>query len=162
WPCPPTGGGIYRPSNSLSAFDGEVSTGTWTLVVTDHADLDGGSLNGWGLEIVSRYMSTDVPKAISASGTPVVTSTLTIAGGGSGGVIADVNVVNLNGTHTWIHDLSFTLQSPTGTQVEIMAQSCGSDDNFNINLDDEAAPGVWPCPPTGGGIYRPSNPLSAF
>ena len=160
WPCPPTDGGTYPPSNPLSVFDGENSAGIWTLIVTDHADQDGGSLNGWGLEIVSRYISADVPRAILSVGMPVVTSTLTIAGGG--GVIADLNVVNLNGAHTWIYDLSFILQSPAGTQVEIMTQSCGSEDNFNIHLDDEAAFGVWPCPPTDGGTYLPSNPLSVF
>ena len=158
WPCPPNDGGTYQPSSPLSAFDGEDSTGAWTLIVTDYADQDGGSLNGWGLEIVSPQASTDVPKAILSVGTPVVTSALTIAGG----VIADLNVVNLNGTHTFISDLGFTLQSPAGTQVEIMAQSCSSEDDFSINLDDEAAPGAWPCPPNDGGTYQPSSPLSAF
>ncbi len=104
------------------------------------------------------YNSTDVPKAISTSGTPSVSSILSV---GSGGVIADVNVVNLNGTHTYMSDLDFNLISPAGTQVQIMASSCSSTDNFNLNLDDEAS-GTWPCPPIGGGTYVPSNPLSAF
>lgn len=111
---------------------------------------------------LNTFVSADVPKAISASGIPVVTSTLTIDGGGGASVIVDVNVVNLNGTHTYMNDLSFILQSPAGTQVEIMARSCGSEDNFNINLDDEATPGAWPCPPNNGGLYQPSNPLAAF
>jgi subtilisin-like proprotein convertase family protein len=100
-----------------------------------------------------------VPKTISASGTPIVNSVLNV---GSGGTIQDVNVVNLNGTHSYINDLDFNLQSPFGTSVQIMAQSCSSQDNFNLNLDDEAAAGSWPCPPTGGGTYQPSSPLSAF
>ncbi|MBP6473427.1 MAG: proprotein convertase P-domain-containing protein, partial [Chloroflexi bacterium] len=105
------------------------------------------------------YNSADVPKTISTSGTPTVTSIVNVAGGG---VIADVNVLNLNGTHTWINDLDFNLSSPAGTAVQIMARSCSSEDNFALNLDDEAAPGSWPCPPIGGGTYQPSNPLSAF
>lgn len=112
-----------------------------------------------GPSVCTTYNSTDVPKAISSSGTPSVSSVLSV---GSGGTIADVNVVNLNGTHTWINDLDFNLRSPAGTQIQIMAQSCNSEDNFNLNLDDEAAPGSWPCPPTGGGTYRPSTALSAF
>ena len=71
-------------------------------------------------------------------------------------------MLGLNGTHTFINDLDFNLQSPRDTLVQIMARSCGSEDNFNLNLDDEAEPGSWPCPPPGGGPYRPSNPLSAF
>lgn len=105
------------------------------------------------------YNSADVPKTISTSGTPTVTSIVNVAGGG---VIADVNVLNLNGTHTWINDLDFNLSSPAGTAVQIMARSCSSEDNFALNLDDEAAPSSWPCPPIGGGTYQPSNPLSAF
>ncbi len=106
----------------------------------------------------TTYNSTDVPKTISTSGTPSVSSVLSVAGG----TIADVNVLNLNGTHTWINDLDFNLSSPQGTAVQIMARSCSSQDNFNLNLDDEAAAGSWPCPPTDGGTYQPSNPLSAF
>ena len=80
----------------------------------------------------------------------------------AGGTINDVNVLNLAGTHTFINDLSFVLRSPAATNVQIMARSCAGEDNFGLNLDDEAAPGAWPCPPVGGGTYRPSNPLSAF
>ena len=105
------------------------------------------------------YNSTDIPKTISTSGTPSVSSVLNIAGSG---VIDDINVLNLNGTHTWINDLDFNLTSPSGTEVQIMARSCSSEDNFNLNLDDEATPGSWPCPPTGGGTYQPSNALSTF
>ncbi|MCB1560705.1 MAG: cadherin domain-containing protein [Xanthomonadales bacterium] len=103
--------------------------------------------------------STDVPKTISTSGKPTVTSTLNAA---VGGTIADLNVLNLNGSHTWFNDLDFTLASPSATSVQIMARSCNSEDNFDLNLDDEAAPGAWPCPPTDGGTYQPSNALSAF
>jgi subtilisin-like proprotein convertase family protein len=106
----------------------------------------------------TTYNSTDVPKAISSSGTPSVSSILSVAGGGT---IADVNVVNLNGTHTYMGDLDFNLISPAGTEVQIMARTCSSTDNFNLNLDDEAS-GTWPCPPIGGGTYLPSNPLSTF
>ncbi|MEW5989131.1 MAG: proprotein convertase P-domain-containing protein [Chloroflexota bacterium] len=107
----------------------------------------------------TTYVSTDVPKTISSSGTPSVSSIISVP---SGGTIVDVNVLDLNGTHTWINDLDFNLTSPAGTEVQIMAQSCSSQDNFDLNLDDEAAPGPWPCPPTGGGTYQPSNPLSTF
>ncbi len=110
--------------------------------------------------------STNVPLAITdASGNPsnptpgVTNSTLTSA---VTGTLVDVNVVSLSGTHTWINDLSFNLISPAATNVQVMARSCADQDNFNLNLDDEAAAGAWPCPPTGGGTYRPSNPLSAF
>jgi hypothetical protein len=88
-----------------------------------------------------------------------VSSVLTVSGGGT---IADVNVLDLNGVHRAFGELDFSLQSPAGTLVQIMAPSCGTESSFNLNLDDEAAPGPWPCPPADGGTYQPSNPLSAF
>lgn len=106
------------------------------------------------------YTSTDVPKSISSGAPSSSSSVLNVSG--TSGTITDVDVVNLNGTHTYINDLDFNLIAPSTTAVQIMAQSCGSQDNFALGLDDEAAPGAWPCPPTGGGNYQPSNPLSAF
>jgi subtilisin-like proprotein convertase family protein len=65
--------GSYRPSNSgttdvfpapapagpyvytLSAFNGQVANGTWSLYVVDDANLDGGSINGgWTITFDSR------------------------------------------------------------------------------------------------------------
>lgn len=105
------------------------------------------------------FSSVDVPITISESGTPTVTSTLDVV---QDGLISDLDVVSLSGVHTWINDLDFTLISPLGTEVQVMARSCASEDDFDLGLDDEAAPGAWPCPPTGGGVYQPSNPLAVF
>jgi len=96
---------------------------------------------------------------VSITDVSTTTATLTITNGGQ---IQDLNLVNVSGTHTWISDLSFILQSPQGTQVEVMAQSCGSEDDFNLSFDDEATSSFWPCPPTNGGSYLPSQALSAF
>lgn len=104
-------------------------------------------------------MSTNVPLAISASGTPTINSVLTFP---NSLTISDVNVINLAGTHTWVNDLKFTLISPTNTQVLFWNQPCNNEDNFNINFDDEAANSNWPCPPTDGLTYKPSNALTPF
>jgi subtilisin-like proprotein convertase family protein len=98
-----------------------------------------------------------VPKSIPRNGS--VTSNLTIGGSSE---IKDLDVVNLTGNHASIGDIAFSLKSPANTNVTIMAQqSCSGNVNFNLNLDDEAANPI-PCPPTGGGPYKPSNPLAAF
>jgi uncharacterized repeat protein (TIGR01451 family) len=111
------------------------------------------------IEACQVHSSADVPQIISASGTPSVSSDLQVPALGS---ILDVDVVNLTGVHTFMQDLDFNLLSPTGTEVQVIAQSCGSTDDFDLELDDEALPGPWPCPPTGGGSYQPSSPLAAF
>lgn len=107
----------------------------------------------------SVTMSPNVPVAISTSGTPVVTSTINIP---TAGTISDLNVVDLIGTHTWINDLIVTLKSPANTTVTLWTRICNSEDNFDVNFDDAAAPGALPCPPVGGGTYQPNQALSAF
>ena len=104
-------------------------------------------------------MSANVPKTISATGTPTVTSTLTVSASGS---ITDVNVVNLVGTHSYVSDLRISLKSPAGTSVTLFSAICGSNTDFNLNFDDAAPAGAIPCPPTTGGTYRPTNLLSGF
>jgi subtilisin-like proprotein convertase family protein len=105
------------------------------------------------------FIATTVPQTISASGTPTVTSTLTIA---TSGIINDLNVVDLVGTHTWINDLTVKITSPAGTQVTLWSAICNDEDNFDVNFDDEAAAGALPCPPVGGGSYNAVTVLSAF
>ena len=43
--------GTVLPAQALSAFNGQSSTGTWTLTVADAFSADGGSLNSWSLNI---------------------------------------------------------------------------------------------------------------
>ena len=58
-PCPPTDNQTYRPANPLSAFNNESITGDWILSIEDvYGDDDGGSLNGWELELA--YTCTEV------------------------------------------------------------------------------------------------------
>ncbi len=109
----------------------------------------------------NTYVSTDVPVNISASGTPTVTSTLTIS---DLGTIDDVNVKNLDISHTWINDLIVTLESPAGTQVTLFSQICNSENDILTNFDDESSNphSSLPCPPTNNGTYQPLDALSAF
>src|SRR5262249_34105402 len=57
--CPPTPGGTFRPAgaavppNALATFNGLNASGTWTLIVTDNAAQDTGTLIAWGLDIKS-------------------------------------------------------------------------------------------------------------
>jgi subtilisin-like proprotein convertase family protein len=49
--CPINDKQVSRPTDSLSKFNNENSTGTWTLKIQDNFDGDGGSLSNWGLRI---------------------------------------------------------------------------------------------------------------
>ncbi len=44
--------GSFQPLESLSAFLGEEASGTWTLtIIDDYPSLDGGTFDGWGIDI---------------------------------------------------------------------------------------------------------------
>jgi subtilisin-like proprotein convertase family protein len=159
--------GEYSRNQATARWSTWVSSHTWSACNVGPTPTPGPTstatntpppTNTPGPTTCTVYNSTDVPITISSSGTPSISSVLNVP---SGGTITDLNVLNLNGTHTWINDLDFNLSSPASTSVQIMARSCSSEDNFDLNLDDAAA-GTWPCPPTGGGTYQPSNPLSAY
>ncbi len=104
-------------------------------------------------------MSSNVPITIPVNGNPTVSS---IFNSPIEMVINDVNIINLAGSHSWMDDLEFTLISPEGTEQLFWDQPCDNHDNFNINFNDEAAPGSWPCPPTNGGTYIPDGLLNVF
>ena len=104
--------------------------------------------------------STDIPITIPANGTPVVTSTIDFV---ATGIINDVNVIDLIGTHTRVKNLVITLQSPLGTTVTLMDQPCNNNhSDFNVDYDDAAATGVLPCAPVDGNAYQPIGLLSDF
>lgn len=111
--------------------------------------------------ITTCKVSTDVPKNISGDGTPSVTSTIVIAPE-AGVTITDLNVVGLKGQHSYISDLTITLKSPQGTIDTLLIEICGEEDDFDLNLDDQAAISTFPCPPTGGVTVKPAKPLSVF
>jgi subtilisin-like proprotein convertase family protein len=107
----------------------------------------------------NEVFSSDVPKVISSTSTPTITSTLDIT---SSGQILGISVVNLTGQHTWINDLSVSLTSPQGTTISLFSGICNNEDDFDINFDDFASSSTLPCPPTDGGTYQPAEALSAF
>ena len=108
--------------------------------------------------VCETFASTDIPKTIPEIET-TITSTLTIP---TNGLITDVNVINLNGTHDYLGEIYFNLISPNGTNVQIIeADYEGFSETFSINLDDDAA-NTRPVDYDDGGTYRPDNLLSSF
>jgi gliding motility-associated-like protein len=54
----PAVSGSVRPEQSLSAFFGELTAGTWRLIVEDTFDFDGGTINNFSLEICAAGQFT--------------------------------------------------------------------------------------------------------
>jgi subtilisin family serine protease/subtilisin-like proprotein convertase family protein len=111
-------------------------------------------------DVCTIYNSTDIPINIPANPGPGdILSTLTIT---DSGTISDVNAVNLTGTHSYISDVFFKLESPSATEIILMPRTCTIEDDWDVEFDDEAAGSTLPCPITDGGSYQPNELLSSF
>ncbi|MEO8460902.1 MAG: proprotein convertase P-domain-containing protein [Dokdonella sp.] len=136
------------PEEAMGAFIGENPNGTWTLTISDDANIDGGSLDDWSLDVTTLPAAptiATVPTVTNSTPLPipdngVTSSTIVVAGAGS--AIQEVDLTTFI-THTFPGDLDITLTSPAGTVVTITTDNGGtSDDAFNGTVwDDDANPG---------------------
>jgi subtilisin-like proprotein convertase family protein len=108
----------------------------------------------------SNYSSTNIPITIPTTANVTVNSTLSVP---LTDVISDVNLT-LNITHTWVNDITVTLISPAGTQVQLVAQPCTSASlqNITATFDDSGVPVVCGSNPAISGTVIPVQTLSAF
>jgi len=102
--------------------------------------------------------ANDLPASIGDVPVTII-STITVV---DEGTIADVNVIDITGMHTFISDLTFTLTSPSGTQVVLVETPCDDENNFNVSFDDDSDIVNLDCPLTTGRTFKPIEPLSAF
>jgi subtilisin-like proprotein convertase family protein len=156
------GGTSMTNSFSVSGLNDE-TTYYWTVLPKNSACSGVMSLPSsfqTGQVTCNPVSSTNVPVAISASGTPTINSTLTIANGVS---ISDINIT-MNVTHTWINDLTATLISPAGTEVQLVAGPCtnAAINNIIATFDDSGVPVVCGNNPGISGTVQPVQSLGAF
>jgi len=110
--------------------------------------------------LTTTYTSTDVGETIDGSPSPH-TSVIVVP---TNECVTDINIVNLNVNHSWVNDMIIRLRSPEGTIVNLMVNTCWSQNNVRIGFDDQSAsaPNTWPCPPTDNQSYQPVGLLAAF
>ncbi len=101
-------------------------------------------------------VSTDTPINISAAGTPTITSSILFS---DVGMITDLNIINLDITHTYASDLTISLTSPSGTTAIILQGECTTTDDIIGDFDDAGA--AIACP-IAGGVFLPQDPFSVF
>ncbi|HMY84712.1 MAG: T9SS type A sorting domain-containing protein [Saprospiraceae bacterium] len=89
-----------------------------------------------------------------------VTSSIIISNRAADEIVKDINITNLNVTHSNLRDLRFKLKSSNGASNILMDSKCSGYANINIGFDDEAVSGTLPCPPTNGGAYKPQEFLN--
>jgi subtilisin-like proprotein convertase family protein len=113
-----------------------------------------------GVVVCSSYTSANVPLTILTTANVTINSTLNVP---NNVTISDVNVT-VNVSHTWVNDLTMTLISPNGTQVQLVAAPCASASLLNIvgTFDDSGAVLVCGTDPAISGTVKPIQLLSAF
>ena len=99
-----------------------------------------------------------LPASISSSGTPTVTSEITIL---DDLPVADINV-NLKIDHTYLSDLTITLTSPSGTSVVLMSNRCEEFRNIDAIFDDAGSAIVCGGMPAVSGTVKPQGSLASF
>lgn len=105
--------------------------------------------------LASENIPVTIPTTVST-----VTSTLTIPETDNV-VINDLNV-QLNILHSYVSDLNVKLTSPTGTQVLLFSNQCGSNSDINAIFDDAGQTLVCGASPTISGVVIPQQALAAF
>ena len=76
--------------------------------------------------VVSDHKPLQIPETIGR-----ITSTIVNP---FDGIISDINVWNVRGTHTWINDLTFILTNPSGQSVVLLSNQCDDEDDFQISF----------------------------
>ncbi|SFR34317.1 Por secretion system C-terminal sorting domain-containing protein [Robiginitalea myxolifaciens] len=102
--------------------------------------------------------ATGLPIDISPVGTPTVESRITVP---DNGTVADIKV-SLDIEHSFLSDLIIKLQSPSGTVVTLVSNSCGSAADLVAVFDNSAAPFVCGSNPAISGMVRPLGSFNAF
>ena len=100
------------------------------------------------------------PVSIPANLPGIYSSSIFTSGFGPNEIVTDVNITNINATHTAIGDLQINLTSALGASNILVYDKCSSSDDMNIGFDDEASSSTVPCPPTGGGSINPQEFLN--
>jgi len=103
----------------------------------------------------------DLPLFITGETPTQVIATLDVQ---STGEIENIEVINLTGSHSFISDLSFTLESPQGTLVKLLSNVCSDEKDFNIQFSDLLGADLTniPCPPDDGNFYQSEDALGVL
>lgn len=162
--------GAFQPFESLKTFNGETAAGTWKLKIMDMADGDGGTLNGWDLDICSTIIPdwsvSTIPTipafctdetiefqimpgldfdstgiALSASGNPQGSSVMFGSNNVMPGELVDITVSGIMAIGNY--PITFTATDGTNTtQAEIVIQIVGMPDVPQLHLPGNGQTGI--------------------
>jgi subtilisin-like proprotein convertase family protein len=106
-------------------------------------------------------ISTDTPVEIPivANTTPFISSMTLV----STNLVTDVNVT-VDISHTWVNDMTISLISPSGTEIQLVSRPCTNASLLDINatFDDSGNTLVCATNPAISGTVKPLQLLSGF
>ncbi len=109
-----------------------------------------------GAQVFSSLGPIAIPKTPTTVG-PGNPYPSQITVGGLTGTVSAVRVSLVGLSHTFPSDIDLLLVGPSGQNVVLLADTGGSTDITNVNLNfDQSAPGLVPSPIVAG-TYRPTN-----
>lgn len=94
--------GLFQPQGNLSDFNGLLSSGVWTLSITDNANLDGGALNNWAIELCGDFI-------LSTDDIGVTQITSPVSGEGLGSESVTVAIANFGTADQSGFDINYTI-----------------------------------------------------
>lgn len=109
------------------------------------------------LNEVSTDTPIDIPIVVNT--TPFISS-ITLA---STNLVTDVNVT-VDISHTWVNDMTISLVSPTGTEIQLVSRPCTNASLLDIiaTFDDSGSTVVCGTNPAISGTVKPVQQLSGF
>jgi subtilisin-like proprotein convertase family protein len=96
--------------------------------------------------------------AISSGAAADYSSVLNIP---DGGTVQDLDLLNLDITHTRSGDLEVSLEAPNGTIRNLFSYICGNNDDVFLSFDDGTANNIS-CPLNTGEKVKPNQTFSSF
>lgn len=90
-------------------------------------------------------------------------SVTTAAVSGETAAVSDANIRNMKGSHSFIGDLNFQLQSPAGTTITLFdGAACEAEEGIDVEFDDDAATVISCNDWLSGDEFRPHQALGTF
>jgi subtilisin-like proprotein convertase family protein/phosphotransferase system HPr-like phosphotransfer protein len=145
------------PAESLSAFEGESTLGSWALDVLDTFDGDSGQLESWGVTIVARAFVSD--GTVSGASSPLVVEGLI------NGQTYDCEVTPfVEGVDGWPGEsVSFPRAIPAGADGNSLTPSFAAlfsaADGFTVQISNYDAEFTWNVATTAGSANISSTGL---
>lgn len=152
---------IVTKTDTIAIPDTDLKTNTvyfWRIRNLGGCELNAATISTFHTQslVCKNYAPADLPKFISATGTPKINSIVDVA---DDFPLQLITIPVLRGSHDFIGDLSLYLKAPSGDSIKLWSNECNNLSNFYLSLDDQASVGIM-CPLTDRKPHQPVQKLA--